>query len=121
LPTAQDDALPAAKRPRLEASIAADADADADTVVDAHANSTCTASSDDTVAAAPTYTVAVMATFLPSYFERVTFFRVNYSTMMLSSPRFFIALFISLSHLAVLSTAWSLADRVSGRYEHVPW
>jgi hypothetical protein len=40
----------------------------------------------------------------------------NTNNRMVSSPRSLIVLFIALSQLAVLSSAWSLADRVSGRY-----
>jgi hypothetical protein len=74
-PPPQDDALPAAKKPRLEASTsistAEDADVDTDTDIfeDAQtyrymADDTLTASPDDAAAAAPKYTVAVAATSL---------------------------------------------------------
>jgi hypothetical protein len=65
-PPPQDEDISAAKKPRLEASIAADADAEEDTFFDAQTTDTLTAPPDATVAAAPTDTVTFAATSLPS-------------------------------------------------------
>jgi hypothetical protein len=67
-PPPQDEALPASKRPRLEASTEADAE-DADTFFDADTYfyaETLPASPDDAVKVAPTDAVTVVAAFLPS-------------------------------------------------------
>jgi hypothetical protein len=63
MPPPQDDALPAAKKPRLQSSTSSSkaADADAGTVVDAHLVSTLPTSPDVMVAVAPTNAVTVAA------------------------------------------------------------